>query len=207
MKDSLIFDRTNSNLNDLLASKPDSISMTASARIIPLTGTGTTYISHDSRYDVTAAIELPLWGKAEFLILLDTLAFDYLSTTLPAPKELERVIVHLNITNSFPVTLYPQIYLLDENRMLLDSLFTGEEKIEGASDTNNDGIADPHKQDPIDIDLTRDKIDNLSNTHYLITRGKIMTTNFPVQDVKFYLSYYLDYNIGLIAQLKINTGK
>jgi hypothetical protein len=205
--DSLQLDRTNSNLSALLASNPDSISMSATAGIIPVAGNGTTFINHDSYYDVTAAVELPLWGKGEFLVLFDTMSFDYLSTTLPAPEELERVIIRLNITNSFPVAMNAQIYMLDENRVLLDSLFTQEIKIEGASDTNNDGIADPHQQDMIDVDLPRSKIDILNNTYFIVTRGRITTTDFPVKDVKFYLSYYMDYNIGLIAQLKINTGK
>jgi hypothetical protein len=99
------------------------------------------------------------------------------------------------------------VYLLDGNRMLLDSLFSGTDKVEGASDTNNDGIADPYKQAPLDIDLPRSKIDILSRTRYLITRGMIMTTGYPSQDVRFYSTYYLDYNIGIIAQLKIKTGK
>ncbi|MBK7133585.1 MAG: hypothetical protein IPH69_12420 [Bacteroidales bacterium] len=207
INDSIVIDRTNSNLPVLLASNPDSISMSASAGIMPAAGNSTTFINHDSNYEVTAAVELPLWGKGEFLVLFDTMSFDYLSTTLPAPEELERVIVRLNITNSFPVAMSSQIYLLDQNHMLLDSLFTQEIKIEGASDTNNDGIADPHQQDMIDVDLPRSKIDVLNNTYFIVTRGRITTTDFPVKDVKFYLSYYMDYNIGLIAQLKINTGK
>jgi hypothetical protein len=115
--------------------------------------------------------------------------------------------VRTSITNSFPVTVYPQIYLLDENYMMLDSLFTGTQKIEGATDTNGDGRADPHKQPPIDIDLPRSKIDNLLNSRYLLAKGRIMTTDFPELDVKLYSTYYLDLNIGLIAQLKINTGQ
>ena len=206
INDSLIIDRTNSNLPALLASNPDSISMSASAGINPVSGNTTTFINHDSNYDVTAAVELPLWGKGEFLIMFDTMKFDYLSTTLPAPEELERVIVRINITNSFPVAMNSQIFMLDENHVLLDSLFTQELKIEGASDTNNDGMADPHQQDMIDVDLPRSKIDILNNTYFLVTRGRITTTDFPVKDVKFYISYYLDYNIGLIAQLKIKTG-
>jgi hypothetical protein len=207
VSDSLIIDRTNSNLPAILASNPDSISMSASAGINPVSGTTTTFINHDSNYDVTAAVELPLWGKGEFLIMFDTMKFDYLSTTLPAPEELERVIVRINITNSFPVAMNSQIYMLDENRVLLDSLFTQEIKIEGATDTDNDGMADPHQQDMIDVDLPRAKIDILNTTHFLVTKGRITTTDFPVKDVKFYISYYMDYNIGLIAQLKINTGK
>jgi hypothetical protein len=156
---------------------------------------------------VSATIELPLWGRADFLILLDTIDFDYLGSAIPPPEEVERLIVRTSITNSFPVTVYPQIYLLDENYMMLDSLFTGKEKIDGATDTNGDGIADPHKQPPIDIDLSRSRIDNLLNSRYLLAKGRIMTTDFPALDVKLYSSYFLDYNVGVIAQLKINTGK
>jgi len=205
--DSLIINKTNSNLPDILASNPTTIDMTASGKIMLPGSGGTTFVNHDSKYDVTAVIDLPLWGKAGILILTDTLIFNYLKTALPVPEELERVIIHINITNDFPVTVYPQVYLLDENHMLLDSLFAGNEKIEGATDSNNDGFADPHKLDPLDIDLPRAKIDILNKIRFLITKGKIMTTSFPNQDVKFYLSYYLDYNIGLIAQLKINTGR
>ena len=96
--------------------------------------------------------------------------------------------------------------MLDENRALLDSLFTSNQSVEGATDINNDGKADPQEQEPVDIDLPRKKIDNLISTRYLITKGKIMTTGYPSQNVKFYNSYFLDYKIGLIGQLKINTG-
>ena len=71
---------------------------------------------------------------------------------------------------------------------------------------NNDGIADPLEVDHFDIDLPRSKIEDLRNTRYLLTKGMIITTDFPGRSVKFYTSDYLDYNIGIIAQLKINTG-
>ena len=207
ISDSLVFDSNNSNLSDFLATTPDSVTISASAEITSLLPPGTSFIKHDSRYKVSAVIELPLWGRADFLILLDTIEFDDLSSALPPPEEVERLIVRTSITNSFPVTVYPQIYMLDENYMMLDSLFTGTQKIEGATDTNGDGRADPHKQTPIDIDLPRTKIDNLLNSRYLLAKGRIMTSDFPALDVKLYSTYYLDLNIGLIAQLKINTGQ
>jgi hypothetical protein len=40
-----------------------------------------------------------------------------------------------------------------------------------------------------------------------VVKGRILTTDFPMQDVKLYSSYFLDYNAGLIARLKIKTGK
>lgn len=142
VSDSLVIGRANSNLSAFLSNRPSTINIDAAASLNPSGGSGLTFINHDSEYEVNASLELPLWGKAGFLVLLDTMTFDYLNTTLPVPEELERVIIRVNITNSFPVALYPQVYLLDENRMLLDSIFTGNEKVDGAIDTNNDGIAD-----------------------------------------------------------------
>jgi hypothetical protein len=207
ISDSLVLDRNNSNLPDFIASSPDSIAVEGSAEIVQLPGTATTFIRNDSRYSVSAEIEVPLWGKADFLILLDTLTFDYLTSSLPPPEEIEKLIIRTSITNSFPVTAYPQIYLLDENRVLIDSLFTGSEKIEGATDTNGDGKADPEKQAPVDIDLPRSKIDNLFATRFILVKGSIMTTDFPAIDVKLYSTYFLDYNVGLIAQIKVKTEK
>ncbi|MFO7574393.1 MAG: hypothetical protein R6W67_04500 [Bacteroidales bacterium] len=207
ISDSLIIDSSNSNLPDFLATSPDSVTISASAEITSLPPLSTSFIRHDSKYKISAAIELPLWGRADFLIMVDTIEFDDLSSAIPPPEEVEKLIVRISITNSFPVTVYPQIYLLDENYMMLDSLFTGTQKIEGATDTNGDGIADPHKQPPLDIDLPRSRIDNLLNSRYLLAKGRIMTTDFPALDVKLYSTYYLDLNVGLIAQLKINTGQ
>ena len=207
INDSLVIDRNNSNLPDFIAASPESIMIEGSAMIAQLVPPATTFIRYDSEYKITSAIDLPLWGKADFIILLDTLDFDYLSSSLPPPEEIEKLVVRTSITNSFPITAYPQIYLLDENRVLIDSLFTGSEMVEGASDTNGDGIADPAKQDPIDIDLPRSRIDNLMDARYILIKGSIMTTDFPSIDVKLYSTYFLDYNVGIIAQLKIQTGK
>lgn len=207
IKDSLIIDRSNSNLPDFIATNPDSVTIKGKASVTASVPAATTFIRYDSEYKVSAAFELPLWGRADFLVLLDTMPFDYLSSTLPPPDELEKLIVRTSITNSFPATVWPQIYLLDENYLMLDSLFTGTEKIEGAGDTNGDGKADPQKQSPIDINLPRSKIDNLLNTRYILAKGRIATTDFPAIDVKLYSSYFLDYKVGLIAQLKIKTGK
>ncbi len=207
VNDSLILNSSNSNLQSFIATNPDSITIRTGAKIVSQAPSQTYFIRYDSKYKVTARVELPLWGKADLLFLIDTLNFDYLNSSMPPPKELEKLIIRISMTNSFPLTVYPQIYMLDASYSVLDSLFTGKEKIQGATDTNGDGKSDPFKEPPIDIDLPRSRIDNLFNTRFIVGKVRIMTTDFPALDVKLYSSYFLDYNIGAIAQLKITTGK
>jgi hypothetical protein len=205
--DSLVLDKDNSNLPALMEANPDNLSVDASAQVDSIPDGGTGFIRSDSRLDISAVLDLPLWGRAEFLIMQDTLAFDYMSSSLPATEEIERAIIRISTTNGFPVSVIPQAYFLDANGILLDSLFEEPQQLQGASDNNGDGKADPTKMTPIDIDLPRDKIDILEATRFIITRGKVTTTNYPNEDVKFYSDYFLDYNFGLIVQLKINTGQ
>lgn len=208
IEDSIIIDQNTSNLPEILGSNPVSIFITAGASLAPPEDGTSAFLRHDSRYVVDALLEIPVWGKADFLIMLDTLSFDYLSTGLPVPEEIERLIVRIILKNGFPVEVKPQVYFLDENYALLDSLFNGNEAIEGGKDVNGDGKVDPETQDPFDIDLTREKIESLSETHFIVTRGGISTTGFSEdRDVKFYAGYALEYNFGLIAQLKIAAGK
>jgi hypothetical protein len=190
-----------------MEANPDNLSVDASAQVDSIPDGGTGFIRSDSRLDISAVLDLPLWGRAEFLIMQDTLAFDYMSSSLPATEEIERAIIRISTTNGFPVSVIPQAYFLDANGILLDSLFEEPQQLQGASDNNGDGKADPTKMTPIDIDLPRDKIDILEATRFIITRGKVTTTNYPNEDVKFYSDYFLDYNFGLIVQLKINTGQ
>jgi hypothetical protein len=205
VNDSIIFDNTNSNLSELLVLNPDSISLTAIASLYPPENNQPAFLRYDSKYSIDAAFDLPIWGNASLELVQDTLEFSYLGTSLPVPREIDSLIVRLIVWNQFPVSVKPQIYLLDENRLLLDSLFHDEQAIDGAKETDSDGKFKPLEQ-KISIGLSAETIQYLTQTHYIVTSGKIETSNFP-DYVKFYTDYILKYNIGLIAQLTINTGE
>ena len=205
--DTIRIKRSNSNLPDFFSSNVNAVNISPAPRIGPPTGSEAVFVRYDSKIDLKASIEIPLWGRADFFMMMDTISFDYLSASLPVPEELDSLIARIRITNSFPVSVAPQVYLLDQNKVLLDSLIRKEQIIEGAVDTNDDGKVDPSPK-TIEVPVSRSTINILGKTRYLVTKGSLMTTGFlDNKDVKFYLSYYLEYNIGLIAQLKIKTGK
>ena len=206
VNDSLVINAANSNLPDIIAVNPDSFTMMGSGTVAPLPSHGTSFIRSDSRYSVSAVFGLPFHGRAELLVIVDTIPFNYTGPELPSAEELESVIVRTSIINSFPADVWPQIYFLDGSYQVIDSLFTGTEKIDGATDNNGDGKADPNRQSPLDVLLPRSKIDNLLNTSYLRVKARISTTRFPNTDVKVYPSSFIDLRIGVIAKLKLDTG-
>jgi hypothetical protein len=141
------------------------------------------------------------------LTISDTLNYDYQNSGLPSRDNIEKLIIRTKITNTFPATVYTQVYLPDVNNVLLDSLYTPDEKISAASDKNGDGITDPVRQPPVDIILTSSQIDNLLNAGYFVAKARIIKSDFPAQDLKLYSSYHIEYNIQIIVRLNIKTGQ
>ena len=101
---------------------------------------------------------------------------------------------------------------MDEIYTVLDSLFfdiNDEGRIiTGGSDTDGDGKVNPFENDPVEVEFTREKIDNISGSQYLILQGRLNTTNFEQKEnVKIYTSYFLDAHIGIIGDLEVNTAE
>jgi hypothetical protein len=133
----------------------------------------------------------------------DTLTFDWLKNSLPASDKIERLIFRVNTINAYPASFASQVYILDQNKLVTDSLFSPVYVIQIATDQNGDGIIDPVNQGPEDVELTRSQINHLTHSGYIVVYSRAVTTNFKVTDVS---AYYLDFNLGTIFQLKINSG-
>ena len=122
-------------------------------------------------------------------------------------NEIKRLIFRIILTNGFPVEIENQIYFTDENYNYLDSMFTNTQLITGATDTDGDGKVNPVENAPLDIEFTKDKVQNIENAKYLITRGRINTTNSENQEsVKFYVDYLFDAKLGVIVDIETNAS-
>jgi len=139
---------------------------------------------------------------AKLITIADTLPFNWIKSALPASGKIEKLIIRLNTVNGFPAAVFTQIYLLDQNKLLIDSLFTSAFKLEAATDLNGDGIIDPVTQGPIDIELSATQINNLYGAGSFVVYGKATTTSLKNSVLP---SYFFDFNLGVIAQFKINA--
>lgn len=212
VKDSIVLDVTNTNLFDVLEQSPSSLTYGVEGMMNPKGNDHTNFITKDSEYKVRADLSLPLNGYADFMLMVDTLNFNFESFYDNPPEEIQRLAFRINAINGFPVNINMQGYFMDENFTVLDSMFNSMNDegriITGATDTDGDGKVDPYENDPVEIEFTREKIDNISESKYLVVQGRLNTTNFEQKEnVKIYTSYFLDAYIGIIGNLEVNTAE
>lgn len=194
------------NLGSALDIAPYNISVGTIATLNPAGNNSYNFIKHNSCYKVDVELQLPVWGYTNNLIMNDTLDFDYSQLIGYETNELKAITFEICTTNSFPANIGIQLFFSDKNYQLLSSLSENEIIIEGATETNENNKPIAVKNDAIMVSIEQDKIEQLYNTRYIIVQGKFKTVGVddsPPANQKFYLSQYLDAQIGVIFSLDI----
>jgi len=209
--DSFILNAGNSNLLTILQTGPSALRLNVDGRINPL-GTEYNFVTDSSEYNVLLELFLPMNGYADDLVVRDTLDFVFDDFYDKPPEEIEILIFRFNITNGFPVNMKVQAYFFDENDVLLDSVFRdpGDPAsfIPAATDNDNDGKVEPIMVEPIEVELSRQQIDNISSSRYMVVYCTLTTPGAdqnPPENVRFYMDYFFYVAIGAIAKLEVNS--
>jgi hypothetical protein len=209
--DSFILTTENSNLFTALETGPSELRLDADGVVNPSESVYN-FVVDSSQYEVLLELFLPLNGYADSLVVRDTLDFVFNDFYDKPPEEIVRLIFRLNFINGFPVNMKVQAYFFDGNDVLLDSLFhdPGDPAsfIPAATDNNNDGKVEPLKLAPVEVELSRQQIDNISSSTYMIVYCTLTTPGAdqtPPEKVRFYLDYFFEVFIGAIAELDVNS--
>lgn len=131
------FTRDNSNIAEILGSGPVAIDYDVDALTNPdddrnITG----FITDSSYYRVRVEVDLPLYGRADNFLALDTFELDF--TQYENVKTAEFKVV---TDNELPLSVDIQAYFLAEDGTVLDSLLGAEERIVQAAPVNEEGIS------------------------------------------------------------------
>jgi hypothetical protein len=207
VSDSLYLDGSNNNLFAVLESVPLKISFGVDALSNPNGQQEYNFVTSESQYDVDVQFELPIYGYADFLVMQDTIQFDFTDIYNGDIEEIKRIMFEVKFTNCFPVEIYSQIYFADGAFNILDSMFTTSKFITGGIDQTGDGKVDPVVNDAVYVEFQVDKVDKIQNTKYLFGWSRINTTNAdanPPENVKFYSDYYLYVNLGVVVDIETN---
>ena len=76
------------------------------------------------------------------------------------------------------------------------------------TDSDNDGKVEPLTLDPVEVELTRQQIDNISTSAYIVVFYTLTTPGadqVPPEKVRFYMDYFFEVFIGAIAELDVNS--
>jgi hypothetical protein len=195
------------NVKELLDFSPTQFYYKVDARINKGLTTGNNFLADTSKLRVNLNVEVPLYGHASNINLLDTIKLDLGNFD---QSTINTASLKTKISNELPLDAKIQFYLTDNKYKILDSLLTPSQTslIKGSTVTTSGDLQSPGIVDQL-IELEKSKIDQVFIAKYIIIKAVMNTSkktdgSFP--DVKFKSKYKMKVDLGLLANLKINVG-
>jgi hypothetical protein len=200
--------KDNSNFIDAMATSPDHLNYTATARMNN-GGPSANYnfITDSSALDVSVEVTLPIDLKARGFIFEDTISLDFESQFGNNIDMVDSLGLTLEISNGIPLEVDIQVYFTDSSYTVLDSMFNDSGNFIEAGILKPDG-----KQTTPAVKTNRNKYTAAALEK--IKGGKFArikaTLNTPIppsgsQYFKFFSYYEIGFNISANAYLRINS--
>jgi hypothetical protein len=196
---SFVLDKTNSNIRSVISQCPKYIVYSLNALSnspVP----SYNFLLDSSAFTADIRIDLPMRGYASGFTVEDTADF-----TLDRIEDLKSATFRINIDNGFPATAYTQIYFVDSNYAVLDSMIIDPlNAVVESAPVDNSGrvISSMHKM--TDEQFSAARLEHLYHAKKLLITSLINTKDFQSNRiVEIYDSYKIDVKVGVRAQLNI----
>jgi hypothetical protein len=196
--------RETSNFNELLALAPTSLSYSVKGSTQQGTGDESHFTLDTSRLMIESEFMLPLDFRATRIAMEDTLEFEWGEEGIDTSMILEAN-VSVSTVNELPLKLVLQGYLMDASYEVLDSLFVEEQVILAASEVDGDGKLLNAGEENNTAFFPPEKLGKLGEVRYLLVQARVNTSEEGNRDVKVYSQYTLDFDLSLLAKLRINS--
>lgn len=194
---------TVNNAVAVVAFAPTQLVYTANARINKGLTSGTNFLT-DSILRVTMNTEVPLYGSASGVTLLDTMALDFGDKTSYSVTSSS---LKIGTVNEMPLDAYIQLYLMDQGKNIIDSVFTSNQTyLVTASTVDGNGELLKANLGDVQIDISTEKMNRVFQSKFLMIKAKMNTardSNGGLLNVKFKSSYKLKMTVGLLTKLNI----
>jgi len=192
------------NAKALLDFAPTSFFYRVNARINPGITSGINFLADTSQLSVRLNVEVPLYGRASNIRLLDTLDIDLGDideSTFDSTYFLVRAV------NELPVSMALQFYFADSRAVVADSLFSAPTPFVAASRVTTAGDLQAAGQTNLRIAVPTARLSQLLKARKLIILAVLNTAREGASqpDVKFRANYRLEVNLALQARLKVNA--
>jgi hypothetical protein len=202
--DSIILSSDNSNIDEVVSKQPKWISFIAHAHTNPLGLNHNNFATDNSKIDAKVEIELPLWGYIYNFHGSDTIDFDF-TETYDNTTMISRLQVRLDMQNGLPIEAVAQLYFLDENNFILDSLlYEDEGRILASANVDGDGRVLDFSRKLTIIEMDRDRVEQIKETKKLVYRAHSTSEDYDNETlVKIYDDYRIKFDIAVEADFEI----
>lgn len=198
---SVSFTPSNSNIKQFIQNFPDKMSYQIGVELNPLGNVsgGNDFIYYDKLMRMQMNMIIPLSLVANDLTLADTVDFNFSSNT----DNINSGKLYLFIDNGFPFTAETQLYLLDANLTIVDSLLNVPNTIL-APPLDANFMCVGQKLTKLTIPVDEKKIQLLKNTNKMFIKMKYNTASQP-NHVKIYSFYEM--NVKIVGDVNYTIGK
>ena len=194
------FNKSNSNIREIFNEKTKTIAYDISALVNPDRDTTIRgYITDGSFFVVNVAVEVPLHGSVNELVVSDTLDID-----LSGIDNIESAELKALITNDFPAEMRVQGFFLDEQNTVSANLFAGEGMYIPGASVGPDGRTLPAKQQTYTIPVDAPSFNKMKESKRILLVGFLNTLG---SERKESLWIYNDYGIDIKLGARVKYRK
>lgn len=192
------------NGSEVFNANPEEIRYTAEVHVNKDREDANNFVSDESTLKFKLAADVPLIGSFRKIEIQDTVDVDFKSDF--EEFNVKDLVLRTKLENEFPFAGDFQVYLLDEQYHVTDSLLLENQRdiIVSSSVTPEGDLASPGVSDE-EIQIAQDKLDLLTEASHLIIKATLHTSSGADNDyppVKFKSSYRLGIDLDILAELE-----
>ncbi|MEX0986894.1 MAG: hypothetical protein WD052_05400 [Bacteroidales bacterium] len=205
----LFINNETSNIGEIISRAPDMINFEVIAGTGDGSGTGQqNFVLDTSKLIVKAELVLPMWLRTDGYTLQDTMDMD-LEGMLGNLSFVKDASIRLTTLNEWPLGVDMQVYFMDADYNVLDTLFKEENIFLLAAPVDMNGELDNSQlvENINEVAYSGDELLNLDGTKYVKIKAHATTTNNGEEFVKFFSHYLLNYRMSIDAQFHLNPSE
>ncbi len=187
------FNSDNSNFKEIFNNKVRQFNYRINAVANPLDDPNFKgYLRSDNYYSVQLKVDVPMHLGINDLQVVDTLdlAYDF-------PEDgLDSLQLKIILENKFPVDVTTQLYMLNGNDMIIDSLFSDGEIFLPGGTYSGTSVLTNISSESFFIDLPEERIENLKQTKRILIKPTLKSTPNGQDPIWIYDTYGLGVKMG-----------
>ncbi|MEM8907697.1 MAG: hypothetical protein AAGD05_07605 [Bacteroidota bacterium] len=189
----ITFNRTNSNIVELLNSQPQQVIYDLAILINPDNSNTPGFLTDESQIKTTIKTEVPVYGTLSDFVIEETVTSDFEDADELVDAEFKLV-----TDNGLPLDVNLQFYFLDQNEVIIDSLFTADLHPVNAASVNSNGEVSQNATMNNTVLIPAHRMTLLKNSKNMLMKAAVSTSNDGTIPIRLQAGQTLDVKLGAI---------